>query len=225
MKARLWGWAYIMVSLALPGAAHAVEATLQPGIYGTEGGWGTMTISKSRFKIDTVGVNGHRCGLEGSLVGQRGQAEACSVRMTPQGSTVTISITNDECRQFCGARASFDGDYIRLPPTCTAVAQREVDQRFIAAYKAKDYAIAYELLSETDTACRRYTGWLLNDRRRNDLAITAYHLGRKDECRRLSAQVADAKQLEQLKAVAPSDYDNFLPHYEAALNNAALCKE
>ena len=225
IKTRLWTWTWALAALALPSLAHAAEAAVQSGVYSTVGGWGTMTISKSRFKIDAVGINGHTCGLEGSFVGHQGQAEACSIELKSLGSTVTITSTSDDCQLSCGARARFDGDYLRLPPTCTAAAQRSVDQRFLAAYKAKDYGPAYALLSQANTECRRYTGWLLNDRRSNDLAITAYHLGRKDECRRLSAQVADAKQLAQLKEVAPSDYENFLPHYEAARNNAALCKE
>lgn len=223
MMARLWIW--VGVTLALPGLAHAAEATVQPGVYGTEGGWGTMTINASRFKIYAVGVNGHSCGLEGSLVGHQGQSDECSIEMKPHGNGVTVTPTSEGCQQSCGFRAHFDGDYLRLPPACFPAALQTADQRFLAAYKAKDYGRAHAVLSQADTACRRYTDWRVNDRRSNDLAITAYHLGRKDECRRLSAQVADDKLLAQLKDVAPTDYDNFLPHYNAALKNAALCRE
>ena len=145
--------------------------------------------------------------------------------LEPKGGAVTVTSTGDDCRLFCGARASFDGNYLRLPPACLPATQQTADQRFLAAYKAKDFGPAYAVLSQADTACRRYTHRQLNDRRSNDLAITAYHLGRKDEYRRLSAQVADAKLLAQLKDVAPTDYDNFPPHYKAAINNAAICKE
>ncbi|HRY04880.1 MAG TPA: hypothetical protein P5256_17235, partial [Beijerinckiaceae bacterium] len=135
--------------------------------------------------------------------------------------------TPETCRNYCGARAYFEGLYLKPAPGCADGAREAMNKSFKTAYGAKDYAKAHALLAPVLQKCARTLGPMETASIRNDLAITLYHLGRKAECRKVLAPMAEdaARKDDDLMAdYPPSDWDAYKPLIKAARTNLALCK-
>lgn len=222
----------ILLSLALALAASAAQAQVAPGDYISERGGGSLTVKDGGFEISSVGANGHTCGLDGKLKGSIGLAgeapDICRVEFKPKdGGYQVTPLTLEPCRAFCGARASFDGLYLKPAPGC-ADAEREATQKdFKAAYDAKQYAKAEPLLARQLKDCARTLGWLEKASTANDLAITQFHLGKKADClKTLQPLTKDAaKKDDVLKDdYPPSDWADYQPVVKATRTNLALCR-
>lgn len=78
-------WTAILVSLALavlPARGQsAAPVEPEPGEYLTEGDWGMLTISPQwdqmlGYSLEAQGPNGHMCGFEGTIQGNRGDIDS-----------------------------------------------------------------------------------------------------------------------------------------------------
>jgi len=152
----LRGWvrntlAAAVFGLATTAWATAATPTPAPGQYTyTEGGngHGTLTIKGTSFTLTTIGGNCHTCALEGTIEGGVGVAKdsngACRITMSGTGSMLTLDSTGtvDACRDFCGARAGFDGEYLRPPAACTDRQRAARIEQSHKQYAAKDYDVA-----------------------------------------------------------------------------------
>ena len=231
--------AHCLVPLALwlafllaPAAAQQAQPDLAPGDYITERGWGQLTIAKDRFEIIAVGANGHTCSLDGKRAGAEGRTDddddVCRVQFTARADGIEAKAkTPDTCRNFCGMRAQFEGLYLKPAPGCLDDEREKTQKAFKAAYVAKDYPKARELMAGMLAACGRTRGMMEGAGARNDLAITLFHLGRKDECLATlqpltkDAARSDAKLREDYP---PSDFESWLPDVKAARKNLQLCR-
>lgn len=235
-----WGaWATLCMALALPLGAGAQASAPRPGSYETEGGWGQLTIKSGNrpgtlgFSIEAIGGNAHTCSVGGTLQGDRGVAddetgpEACAIRFTARGDRIEVKpLTPENCRTFCGARASFDGTYL-LPPEGCRPAQRKARRAvFLSAYQARRHAEALSTLSAFQRECGALLSWLEVDRVRNDLAVTLHHLGRDDECLAQLKATRGAQwstEAEVREGLPPSDADAYLSVAKATWTNQRLC--
>jgi hypothetical protein len=232
---------HLLVLILSISTAHAAAEGITPGYYETPEGSGHLTIQrinsgKFSFAIETVGVNGHSCSLEGFIVGARGTIknddspkEPCIVDFEPadpHGVDVSTS-TPESCKNFCGMRANFEGDY-QLPPAGCGQKERSVRRAtFLQQYRARQYQLALATLGSFYRDCSKSLTWVEIDEVRNDLAITQYHLGKFDEClTTLSESLAIAeKYQEELNALLPGDADVYGPVETAAKHNYQLCKQ
>ena len=123
-------------AIAATDIATAAAPTLSPGEYVTEGGWGRLRLTARSsgalaFDLQANGPNGHSCALEGDIRG--GQAvlqgyepgTSCRVGFKVEARGIEVSIADGgspTCRQFCGARAGFEGLYRVTPAACTPTA-------------------------------------------------------------------------------------------------------
>lgn len=134
--ARRYGWSGMLVWLVAFGASAAGPT---PGEYGTKQGWGGLQVSDKggarHFEILAVGANGHTCSLEGTLQGDKAEVRdasdtPCKLAFKPVAGGFSIAaLTQDSCRDYCGMRASFEGDYLKLPAGCTHPERRQPARR------------------------------------------------------------------------------------------------
>lgn len=117
-----------LTGTALSFTTLAADDTLPAGEYLAKGGWGTLIIQKARqgeqaFSLESLGANGHSCSLDGSI--RNGEASlhedwqegVCTVTFKLQDNSIEVSNEMTEsCRGYCGARASFDGSYLKPAP-------------------------------------------------------------------------------------------------------------
>jgi len=229
----------VTLALLVPSGA-ATAASLVAGEYVPEGGWGTLTLTPGKngallFLIETVGANGHMCGLDGevregrvTLETMEGE-EPCliTMEMTPEGVDVQSS-TSEACRFFCGARAGFEALYLRQPASCTRKTVAATRGKFKKLYDAKRFGEARAALHPLLTECSRYLDRFTEAWIRNDLAITLHKLGALGECRAvLEPLEADARMTdEELREnYPPSDAEMWMPIVRAARTNLRLCRE
>lgn len=168
-------------------------------------GSGALTLRRApkglAFSIQVVGGNAHTCALDGTIEGRTGRAssdvddEPCTFTVEPVPGALRITPAEGEaCRVYCGARASFDGDYQVPNPICTAEARR----RFARLYAAKKLAEGRDLLRPVLEQCTDQLDpfemmWV-----RNDLALGLHHLGDDAGCLAV---------LEPLRELADTDDD------------------
>ncbi|MFZ2754739.1 MAG: hypothetical protein WAZ48_15015, partial [Lysobacteraceae bacterium] len=118
------------VMLAIATATQAAGPAPKLGDYIAEGGWGTLHIASAGrdgfpFTIESVGANFHLCSLDGRIVDAKAALEAggdeagCVVSFAPTADGIEVSST-ETCREYCGARARFDGPYLRPAAGCAA---------------------------------------------------------------------------------------------------------
>jgi hypothetical protein len=239
--------AYLFVILGLcPLYTHAEAVDIVAGEYITEGGWGLMTISASKkqtlhFVIESVGGNVHVCNLEGDIknnqaVLDEGDPKPCVIHFSPKGANIDVSSGESEsCRTFCGARASFEGLYLKPPVGCTEKEISKTRKQFDHLYATKTYDKAAATLEPLLQGCAKTLDWLDFGRISNDLAITQYHLGQFENCQKtlapINASVAGTdeklpKTEQELKELLPpSDFDNYLPIAKATWHNWKLCTQ
>jgi hypothetical protein len=231
------GFRLAVLALLLHGAVigPAGADAPAPGEYVTERGWGTLQVSSpaggsTTFTIISVGSNMHSCELGGEIVGGRASLEAedgkrCVVDFAPKSDGIEVT-SNDACRYYCGARAAFEGLYLKAPDGCTGRAQAETRKGFKRLYDKKNYRDARATLEPLLARCGRILGWLDAGWIRNDLALTQHKLGDDSGCRRtLEPLAADATKSDDdiASEYPPSDADAYLPIVKATRTNLELC--
>lgn len=235
-----WTWTVLLCAAAFAAAAAAPA----PVEYGTKDGWGSLQITEQggvrRFEIEAVGANGHTCGLSGTLRGEIAEATdgsdapcRVSFKRTAGGFEVK-PLTEESCRDYCGARAGFDGEYLALPAGCTAAASTRRRAAYLADYRGKRYAAALAGMDAFGKECGTYFHWLERDRFANDRAITLLRLGRPKEClAALDSTIAgtsrDEESLQQEldkngTMLPPTDWDSYLPIAKSTWFNRKLCE-
>lgn len=188
----------------------------------------TTKNSQQQFVMEVIGANGHMCDAEGIIKGDKGfvtddsEATPCELSFKANGSRLNIETQNEVCRNYCGARASLDGEYRMPPKLCEAKSITQQRSQFKIAYDAKQYEKAENILNRLLTQCDFYLYFEEKDSIKNDLALTLYHQNKADLC------------LEILKETIALDSDAYLPPadqmtYEktekAILFNYGLCQK
>lgn len=211
--------------------ASAQTATPPAGEYIYEGGAGTLTVKAGgRFDIGTVGANAHTCTLDGIIVqGKAKLADSpCVVTFAPSATQVVVGTNNsDQCRDQCGARAAFDGTYIKPSAACTTKAVAATRKTFKRQYDAKDYATAQTMLAPVLADCDKTLHWVDKGWIRNDLALAQLRSGDSAACRKTLQPLAEdaAKTDNAVKEdYPPADGEIYLPVVRAARTNLKLCK-
>lgn len=223
------------VAVMLTGLTASAQ-TLPSGHYGMGEGAGRLDIGPPNtagvqaFELNTEGVNGHSCGLEGQIL--RGEARpdthgepVCVVRfaLTPSGAIAVSTPTQDNCRWFCGARAGFEATYQRLPAQCTDAAWSQGQDEFLRAHKQGDHAHAAAMHSARLKTCERWLRWSVVMRVRNDLAVAQLRAGDKAGClRTLKPLFAMDKQYFESAPMEKPEFDHLL---KAARHNRRLCSQ
>ncbi|HEX7643354.1 MAG TPA: hypothetical protein VF472_14205 [Burkholderiaceae bacterium] len=216
--------------------AHAAEPA--PGEYIAEKGRGTLTVTrgadgKMHFDISAIGANGHSCSIDGGI--KEGKAvladpvtdNPCHVSFKPDVNSIDVVLGNpSECRDYCGARAWFDGRYLVPAPGCRNRERNATEKKFARLYGSKDYQAALNILRPVLNDCAATLSWLEEAQVRNDLAVNLYHLGRKEDCLAVLKPTIDRYGTSESKLreeLPPSDFESFLPLASAAWYNVKLC--
>ena len=230
----------LVLMLTVLTCAPVIATSLSPGEYiNQEGGFGRLRISalvagKQEFFIESVGGNMHMCSVEGKILDGGAKAEAygetCAISMMSKGAAVRVeSESSNSCRSFCGARAGYDGLYIRLPAQCVQAAIRRTRDAFLMQYRRKLYAQARDTLAPVLSRCGRFLYFIEEGEVRNDLAVTLYHLGEYGACRnvleplREDAEVQDA-QAYVLRSAEPDYTSNRMKIADKTATNLRLCR-
>ena len=224
--------ALMILGLSASTLVMAADPAIEPGEYVyVEGGsaHGVLSIKGNRFNIETMGGNCHSCSVDGTLKGHTGVADACRVAISSVSNDGTLKVdtsaTQDACRDFCGMRAMFDGEYRRAPAACT---DRQRTARIGQAHKqyaAKNYDAARTTLRALLSECDPFMDWIERDKARSDLAVTEYHRGDNAQClAALSDTVAVRSQGDDSAFMPPCDADNYASTRKAILYNQGLCK-
>ncbi|MBS1196787.1 MAG: hypothetical protein H6R18_572 [Proteobacteria bacterium] len=229
----------LLVGLGVVFPLLASAQSFEPGVYVTEGGWGTLTIKPARrdaqpFDISTIGSNAHTCTLEGDIrngkarISSGMQDQACIVSFVQKGEAINVdSQTMEACRIFCGARAGFANLYFKPSATCTPLAQTQTRKKFKSLYDKKAYAEARATLAPLLSECGKLLHWLEKAWIRNDLAITLHKLGDLSACRAVLQPLATDAALtdDELRSnYPPTDAEIYLPAIKATRTNLRLCK-
>ncbi|MDH4909873.1 hypothetical protein [Xanthomonas euvesicatoria] len=239
--ARRYGWSGMLVWLA---AFGAMAAGPTPGEYGTKQGWGSLQVSEKggarHFEILAVGANGHTCSLEGTLQGDKAEVRdasdtPCKLAFKPVAGGFSIAaLTQDSCRDYCGMRASFEGDYLKLPAGCTSAASSRRREAYLRDYRGKRYAEALAGMQAFAGECGEFFNWLDRDRFANDRALTLLRLNRPQECLAALDQTMAGRSRDEASFQAemdkdstmlpPSDWDAYLPIARSTWFNRKLCE-
>lgn len=224
-----------LVALGLSASTGAMAAgpAVEPGEYvyilgGSASG--ALTVKGDSFSITTVGGNCHTCAVEGTFQGRIGVDKdegKCHIAVSGGNGALKLdsSATADACREFCGMRAMFDGEYRRVPAACN---DRQRQARIGQAHKqyaAKNYDGARTTLRALLSECDTFMDWIERDKARSDLAVTEYHRGDNAQClAALSNTVAVRMQKDSSSFMPPCDADNYASTGKAILYNQGLCK-
>jgi len=226
--------------LAVCALTLAQMAAAAPMEYGTEAGWGHMLLDRSSgsVSIDVVGTNGHTCDVGARLTGphlDRAEVQSCRFQLQTKAqgriAVVVEDDARDACREHCGARAWFEGDYLPLAAACTRTGLDRQQGEALRAYRGKRYVVAFQLWSQRLAACEKTMTWAEVWRWRNDAAIAASHAGRAADCRQLSqAVLADVAAVTlqgetEPFTFAPSDAETARPLIAAARHNLTRCNK
>lgn len=223
------------------------RADIRPGKYILTDDSGTLVIRQGEgkeqltFAIDTVGGNCHLCGVTGVISGNTGRADpwvddgsepSCSIAFSAKGTAIQVqAVTEAACRNYCGARASFDGTY-RLPPAaCTAAARQKQRDASLRSHKAGRYSEAAQALEGLIHQCGGFMNWIEIDQVRNDLAVAQYRKGEFAQCLTTLShtRVGHVKDQAELASgngpvfLPPCDFDNYIAVARATWFNRALC--
>nr|WP_316665944.1 hypothetical protein [Ralstonia sp. LMG 19083] len=223
----------MIAGLSVSAWAMAAGPVVEPGEYvyilgGSASG--AMTVKGNSFNITTIGGNCHTCAIEGTFRGRIGvDKDEGKCRIAVSGSRDALkldsSATAEACRDFCGMRAMFDGDYRRTPAACT---DRQRQARIGQAHKqyaAKDYDAARTTLRSLISDCDAFMDWIERDKARSDLAVTEYHRGDKAQCLAVLSETTAVKaQADASLSLPPCDADNYASTSKAILYNQGLCK-
>ena len=168
---------------------HAAEI-VPPGDYTTEGAWGGMTIGPAdkrgtqTFEINSIGGNAHICNLGGEISRRQATTDAgCRIEFVVRPGEVAVAVrpgSEQQCREHCGARAGFNGDY--YPKIAFCQKEKAVRADFLRLYQAKKFLEARDALRELLSRCGKFLYWYSDAEIRNDLAITEFRLGNAAAC-------------------------------------------
>ncbi len=216
----------------------SAQASPPAGEYITENGWGNLIVKSPKsgaatFSIMALGANGHTCTLDGEIKnGQARLAESdkdkpCMVTFRQKVYDIEVSASPfEECRSYCGARAGFEGLYLKPARGCDSSAIKKTRAAFKRLYDNKAYEQAKAELTSIIPGCEKTLYWTEAGRIRNDLAITEYKLGNMAACQQILAPLAAdaAKTDEDLRDnYPPTDAENYLPVIKATRTNLRLC--
>jgi hypothetical protein len=229
-------WRGALLALVVATApALAADATVAPGEYITEGGWGVLVVKPAPggpvFSLEAVGANFHICSVEGPIRNGVADLEGdgskrCVVRFRPQAGGVDVSSNGEPCRTYCGARAGFEGMYLRPAPGCAPSEVRRTRATFKQQFDRKAFAEARTLLEPVATRCAKTLQWADRSWIANDLALTAHRLGDHAACRRLLApldELAKSSDADIRGGYPPSDAEVALRIAQATRFNLKLC--
>lgn len=226
-----------VVLAALPFCAQA--GAVVPGQYITEHGWGRLTVKpptegRLLFVIDAVGANMHVCNLEGEIRAGKAVLESsdankpCVVTFAAQANGVAVATTTGEqCREFCGMRAQFEGVYLKPAPGCDDASRARTRKTFKQHYDKKAYAEALATLAPVLQQCAPTLDWLERGWIRNDVALTQLKLGQAAACLATLQPLAEDAALSDeavREGYPPSDAESYLPIVKATRTNLRLCK-
>jgi len=219
------------VALLCASAAAIGQTTPPPGTYESNNGDLTVTADGGRtlFEINSVGGNGHTCGLQGEIRAGKAQLEGsdgpCLVTFRPADHGIDVA-ANEACRYWCGARAMFEGKFLNPDAACASRARSKVRKAFQAAYDRKDYAAARATLDALLADCANEMPWMETLSLRNDLAITLYHLHDRAACLAALEPLAEdaAGSDDDLLSRGEVEAEVMRPVVRAARTNLKLCK-
>lgn len=229
---------YQIVLLLIPLWAQAGSVTLAPGEYIAEGGWGTLQLTQPnvgvmKFSISTLSANAHICELAGEIHNGNatlegvGPDQPCSINFVPKGNDINVvAVDVSACRDYCGARASFEAVYLKPVAGCDTQSRKSTKKEFKKLYDKKEYSKAHAVLERIHTQCKPYLDWREAGRVDNDLAITRYKLGDKDGCAKVLAEYAEDAALPDAEIDTlrlPSDAPDYAAIVRAARTNLKLC--
>jgi hypothetical protein len=213
------------------------EATISPGEYSTDAGWGRLQINATKsgkldFSIESVSGE-YYCSLAGEIVNGNGlassdsQGEQCVVEFHKKDNGLNVAPkTVDACRHFCGWNGGFEGHYLRVTDTCRAGSIEATRARFKVLYDARKYKSALAVLSPVLKECLPVLQWEDEGDVRNDIALTQYKNGLYSEClKTLDRYADDAKRSddEVVETWTPALADRYLSIVRAARTNIELC--
>lgn len=220
---------WLVAGAVLWAFAGAAESPA-PGTYVLKGGSGTLVLTElmrgGHFTLDVVGGNAHSCQLQGPWTAARGKADNCSVSLERTVDGVDVrSLDDDACRAFCGARAWFEGHYLKPLPECTAARVTSTRARFLSAYRRKQFAVAVALLQPVVQRCADVLNTFDEMDVRNDLAVAQHHAGNDQGCLDTLAPMKDlAAQPEDEVGQGEPAYTEILQRIaKATRTNLALC--
>jgi len=225
----------LLVSLMCMFSIEAYAQTnIQPGTYVTEEGWGTLAVTKDKngttnFDIGAIGANGHSCGIDGTIinnvatVGDEPEMQ-CVVKFKETPKAINVEPVSDECRSYCGMRASFDGEYLKLASSCLPVNIDRSRKNFKKLYKEKKYEQALAVLEPVFNNCSNTIFWIDSGWIRNDLAVTYAKLQKFDACEKVLAPLkADSKLSKDELEYPPTDAISYWSILQATKTNLKLC--
>ena len=169
----------------------------------------SLIMQQNRFDLNTVSSAGNLCQLEGTIQHNRWHdGNGCEVHFQTSNNTITLSVperAQSACRQYCGHNAYFTGVYFALPTACQAQAEKQMEQRFQAAYQQKNYSQAAQIKQDYLNQCQAFLHITDNMHTRNDLAISYKNAGDLAACRRV---------LQPLTShINPKPNETFQPSY------------
>lgn len=211
----------------------AAAEGVAPGSYVYRGGFGSLEITGAAgtdqtWKLETMGGMGSACMADGTLRGLDATTTTkpfepgmCKFKLEPKLGGLEVSvITRSECRLYCGARAGFEGRYLKPPKGCSVPEVRATRAAFGKQQDAKNYLGAKKTLLPLQTGC----AGLVNDIDRgfilNDLALTEHRLGDDPACLLTLQPVRKMAQWEFTNPDEPqynSDYQPLIKKLQATL--------
>ena len=222
----------LLVGLAIGAwGAMAAAQNIAPGTYVYQGGSGSLVVKANRsFTISTFGGNGHICDVEGTLVGNGSKStdKQCVLTFRPVGANWNLDTNSDQsCREYCGARAGFEGLYIKPEPACTSQAIANSRTAFKSKYDQKDFRLAVQILAPVLNQCATVLNRFEAYRIRNDLALAQLRSGDKAACLTTLAPLVEIASMsdEDIRDLPEPTYvPNYLDIAKAARTNLRLCK-
>jgi hypothetical protein len=243
---------FTLVPIASLSAPHrrAFAEGLTPGKYYAPHDSGELSITpvdggKLKLSIFAEGANGHTCEVESEIPADKMEVrvpvetfdpppanrKVCIIQFVPlpKGYNVVVPPASEEaCRNFCGARASFYGEYKAREPMCLPKAVRATRAKFKKSYQAKNYEAARSILSPILDRCADNLASETDVYVRNDLALTLHHLTDDAGCLRVLAPHKDLAlsteaKVREMFATEPSAVDEWVRIARATQTNWNLC--
>jgi hypothetical protein len=213
------------------------QSDIQPGIYISEGGWGTLNITKdkngiTKFDIAAMGHNGYGCSIDGkiikniSVVGDEPEVK-CTVKFKETKNGNNVNPEGDGCRAYCGMQASFEGDYLKVAPRCFPTNIEKSRNEFKKLYKEKKYDEALVKLEPILNECSQTLFWIDTAWIRNDLAVTYAKLKKFDICEKVLIPLkedADKDEEDLKNEYPPLEADMYWQIIKATKTNLKLCE-